>query len=158
MGRMAFVFGYGSLARDGGMPAHLRGYRRAWNVAMDNQVTLPRYKYYLDAEGRRPDVFVTFLNLVPGDGVDGLVIEVGSLDALDARERNYQRVDVTPLVEGAPGGPVWAYVGSKAGRGRFEAGHRKGRAVVARGYLETVRSLARPPDLPVLDLTRVDLQ
>ena len=40
-----FVFGYGSLLRrPGGIPCHLLGHRRAWNVAMDNRRTIPGYK------------------------------------------------------------------------------------------------------------------
>src|SRR5215218_6013856 len=94
-----FVFGYGSLASDGGTPARLHGYRRAWNVSMDNRVTIPGYKYYLDEAGERPEVFVTFLNLVAGDGVDGVVLEVPDIAALDARERNYARVEVTGSID-----------------------------------------------------------
>ena len=150
-----FVFGYGSLATDGGTPARLRGYRRAWNVAMDNRVTIPGYKYYVDGAGRRPEVFVTFLNLVPGEEVEGVVVRVDDVAGLDARERNYTRVEVSPLVDHP--GPVFAYVGRDEAVARFEAGRRGGRAVVARGYLETVRHLADPPPLPVLDLRRIDL-
>jgi cation transport regulator ChaC len=149
------VFGYGSLAPGGGTPARLHGYRRAWNVAMDNRATIPGYKYYVDAAGRRPEVFVTFLNLVPGDGVDGVVFEADRA-ALDARERNYRRVDVSDRVE-LPG-PVYAYIGLDEAVARFEAGHREGRAVAQRAYVESVRGIAEPPpELPVLDLTRIDL-
>ena len=150
-----FVFGYGSLAPNGGTPAHLPGYRRAWNVAMDNRVTIPGYKYYVDAWGERPEVFVTFLNLVPGDGVDGVLLEAGDLAQLDARERNYRRVDVSDAID-VPG-PVYAYIGLDEAVARFEAGHREGRAVAQRGYVESVRGIAEPPALPVLDLTRIDL-
>jgi hypothetical protein len=148
------VFGYGSLAHLRGTPARLHGYRRAWNVAMDNRATIPGYKYYLDAAGRRPEVFVTFLNLVPGDGVDGVVFEADGV-ALDARERNYRRVDVSDAID-VPG-PVYAYVGLGEAVARFEAGHRDGRAVAQREYVETVRGIAEPPELPVLDLKRIDL-
>ena len=62
-----FVFGYGSLVRrPDGIPCHLLGHRRAWNVAMDNRRTIPGYKYYVDPEtGERPPVRVTFLSLYP---------------------------------------------------------------------------------------------
>jgi hypothetical protein len=150
-----FVFGYGSLASDGGTPARLRGYRRAWNVAMDNRLTIPGYKYYVDGAGRRPEVFVTFLNLVAGEGVDGVVVAIDDLAALDERERNYERVDVSALVDHP--GPVFAYIGRDEAVARFEAGRRGGTAVVVRGYLESVRHLADPPPLPVLDLMRIDL-
>src|SRR5919198_5063250 len=110
------VFGYGSLTHGGGTPARLHGYRRAWNVAMDNRATIPGYKYYVDAAGRRPEVFVTFLNLVPGDGVDGVVFDADRA-VLDARERNYRRVDVSDALD-VPG-PVYAYIGLDEAVERF---------------------------------------
>jgi hypothetical protein len=151
-----FIFGYGSLAPgSGGRPARLRGYRRAWNVAMDNTVTIPGYKYYVDAEGQRPEVVVTFLNLVPGEGVDGVLLEGADLRALDARERQYARVDVSHAVD-VPG-PVFAYIGRPEAVARFEAARREGRAVAQRAYVESVRGIAEPPPLPVLDLSRVEV-
>ena len=46
---MALVFGYGSLAEPrAGRPLRLAGWRRVWGVAMDNRVTIPGYKYFLD--------------------------------------------------------------------------------------------------------------
>jgi cation transport regulator ChaC len=155
---MPYVFAYGSLMPDGGMPARLLGYRRAWNVAMDNRETIPGYKYYLDEAGGRPEVFVTFLNLVPGGEADGVVFAVDDLGALDARERNYARVDVSASLSVT--GPVFAYVGLDEAIARFEAARRGGRAVVARAYLEEVQAGfpdVDPPPVPVLDLTRVDL-
>ena len=154
-----FVFGYGSLGQHVGTPARLRGYRRSWNVAMDNRETIPGYKCYLDEEGGRPEVYVTFLNLVEGTGVDGVAIRVDDFAPLDARERNYARVDVTDAVVDVPG-PVFAYVGRDEAVERFEAAHREGSAVVARAYLELVRTAfpeLEPPPVPVRDLTRVDL-
>jgi hypothetical protein len=150
------VFGYGSLT-GGGVPARLRGWRRVWNVAMDNAVDLPGYKCYLAADGARPAVFVTFLNLerALGSVVDGELLE-GDLDALDARERNYSRVDVTDALESPPGARVWAYVGTPEGRERFERGLREGRAVVQRAYLDAV-GVAERPACPVVDLRRVEL-
>ncbi|MHB8233505.1 MAG: gamma-glutamylcyclotransferase family protein, partial [Solirubrobacteraceae bacterium] len=82
----AYVFGYGSLLPDSAdnwakqdrRMCRLRGYRRAWNVAMDNTQDLPGYKYYRDPSGERPPIFVTFLNLVPAAGrnVNGIVFRV----------------------------------------------------------------------------------
>ena len=161
---MAFVFGYGSLAEPGaGRPLRLAGWRRVWGVAMDNRVTIPGYKYFLDGAGGRPAVCVAFLDVVPDPaaGVDGVVLEVGDLDALDARERNYARVDVSAALDHDLGGPVWAYTGLEEARKRFAAGP----TVVQRAYLESVRAgfaahglgFGPEPALPVLDLERVDV-
>jgi gamma-glutamylcyclotransferase (GGCT)/AIG2-like uncharacterized protein YtfP len=149
----------------------LRGYRRRWQVAMDNSRDLPGYKYFVDAgTGERPAVFVTFLDLAPDpeSSVNGVLLEVDDhrLAELDARERNYERREVTAAVDPAPPGTVWAYFGTAAARARFDQGN----AVVSREYLERVREgfealgeLRRfdastdPPPVPVRDLVRVDL-
>jgi cation transport regulator ChaC len=152
---VAFVFGYGSLAEPGaGRPLRLAGWRRVWGVAMDNRVTIPGYKYFLDGAGGRPAVCVAFLDVVPDPaaGVDGVVFEVADLDALDGRERNYRRVQVDGL---------WLYTGLEEARERFAAGP----TVVQRAYLESVRAgfaahglgFGPEPALPVLDLERVDV-
>jgi hypothetical protein len=168
---VAHVFAYGSLARDhGGRPARLRGARRAWGVAMDNRHAIPGYKVWLDpADGTRPRVHVAFLDLVPAAAraaVTGILLPVSraALARLDARERNYARVDVTDRVEAdrlPAGARVWSYVGSAAGRARFRAGQAAGSAVVAGTYLDAVRaafSSAIPaPPVPVRRLVRRDV-
>jgi cation transport regulator ChaC len=137
-----FVFGYGSLRRrPGGIPCHLLGHRRAWNVAMDNRVTIPGYKYYVDPDtGERPPVRVTFLNLYPAaEGrVNGIAFPVTAeeLEQLDRRERNYDRIDVSGRLDADLGGTVWTYLGSDAARERFATGP----AVVAEDYFEAVRA------------------
>jgi cation transport regulator ChaC len=167
----AFVFGYGSLL-DGatGTPCRLRGWRRRFGVAMDNRRTIPGYKYFLDARtGARPEVFVAFLDVVPEPGhvVRGLAAEVGAaqLAALDDRERNYARVDVSADLDLELGGPVWAYAGLPEARERYAVAAAAGRAVVARAYVEHVRAgfaahglaFETPPEVPVMDLRRIDL-
>jgi hypothetical protein len=146
---------------------------------MDNSVDLPGYKHYVDPDsGERPAVFVTFLDLVEAgadESVNGVVFPVSAeeLELLDARERNYERREVTDRVDGATAGArVWAYVGSAAGRARFDAARSRGLAVVDRAYLELVRTafaalgdraLRRfdestdPPGVPLRALRRVDL-
>ncbi|HET8978349.1 MAG TPA: gamma-glutamylcyclotransferase family protein [Solirubrobacteraceae bacterium] len=181
-----FVFGYGSLAaiagasptrrrRDGGFIADLPGFRREWGVAMDNRLDLPGYKCYVDADGRRPAVFVTFLDIAPeaGASVNGVCRPVPGrdLEALDRRERNYRRVDVSHLID-AGGARVWTYVGTAAGRQRLRAGRDAGTAVIDAGYLAAVRAgfaalgdgeqrLCEPSlaadGIPVLPLRRLDL-
>jgi hypothetical protein len=166
-----FVFGYGSLAIGvPGRPARLEGHRRVWGVAMDNRVTIPGYTASrLRADGSRPAVYVAFLDVVEeGDAApDGVLraVDDHALRALDARERNYERVDVSDAVAGAPG-RIWTYRGSAGGRARLQRGLQRGSAVVAREYLRTVRAAfaalgieddADPGELAVMDLERVDL-
>jgi cation transport regulator ChaC len=160
--RRQLVFGYGSLpAERGGLPCRLHDHALGWDVAMDNREVVPGYKVYLDPHtGRRPAVEVAYLSITPepGAGVDGVAFPVTDeqLAALDRRERNYVRHDVTDLVDADLGGRVWAYVGSVAGRLRLARGRRRGTAVVARAYLEKVRFRV-PPDLPVRALLRCDV-
>jgi cation transport regulator ChaC len=167
----AFVFGYGSLL-DGatGVPCRLQGWRRRFGVAMDNRRTIPGYKYFLDARtGARPGVFVAFLDVVPepGAAVQGIAAEVDGarLEALDDRERNYARVDVSAALDLDLGGPVWAYAGLPEARERYAAAVAAQRAVVARAYVDDVRAgfaahglaFDTPPGVPVMDLDRIDL-
>jgi gamma-glutamylcyclotransferase (GGCT)/AIG2-like uncharacterized protein YtfP len=180
-----WVFGYGSLAA--GLageraaltyPTELAGHRRHWGVAMDNRRDLPGYKWYrLRATGERPPVHVAFLDLVAdGDGaVNGLCLPVDAraLELLDARERNYERVDVSEQIAEARG-RMWAYVGSAAGRERFARSVHARSAVVSQEYIDDVehgfrrlgdQQLARyrattdplPPGCEALSLERVDL-
>jgi cation transport regulator ChaC len=167
----AFVFGYGSLL-DGatGTPCRLAGWRRRFGVAMDNRRTIPGYKYFLDARtGSRPELFVAFLDVVPelGASVQGVAAEVDAarLAALDDRERNYARVDVSAALDLQLGGPVWAYAGLPESRERYAAAAAAGRAVVARAYVDDVRAglaahglaLDTVPEVPVMDLERIDV-
>jgi cation transport regulator ChaC len=182
-----YVFGYGSLLeRWHGAPqeaqlaptqCELSDYRRTWNVAMDNSRTIAGYKYYVDPISKaRRDWFVVFLNIVPSPGahVNGLLFETDDklLSKLDARERNYERVDVSHLVSPTVAGTIWTYVGTPAAVDRFEAGCRTNRAVISREYHDGVvadfarlgadavarfQALTDPPPCPVIDLVRVNL-
>jgi hypothetical protein len=174
-----YVFAYGSLAvlQTHAREHHLRGFTRTWDVAMDNRVDLPGYKYYVDPDTMvRPAVYPTFLNLRPdpGGAVNGVLLPVSreALAMVDARERNYDRVAVTPHVEPRPPGAVYAYVGHAAARRRFSQGMSAGACAVDANYLEAVRdgfaalgaaalqrfdaSAAAPP-CPVRPLLRRDL-
>jgi hypothetical protein len=181
-----FVFGYGSLTaladgavasrtpRAEGFVCDLYGYRRQWGVAMDNRRDLPGYKHYTDAFGRRPAVFVCFLDITPDPraSVNGLCVPVDRvrLAILDERERNYERLDVSRSVD-AGGARVWAYVGARASRLRMRWAVGAHRAVIDGRYLEMVadgfRALGEgelersapsfsPGLLPVVALTRHD--
>jgi gamma-glutamylcyclotransferase (GGCT)/AIG2-like uncharacterized protein YtfP len=187
-----FVFAYGSLTarpglivsrelKESGFVADLAGLRRTWGVAMDNRRDLPGYKYYSDAQRRRPDVFVAYLDLVDAPGnvaaaVNGMCLPVdeATLALLDRRERNYERTDVSDRVApGELGGArVWAYIGMAAARERLAEGRRTGTAVIDAGYVRTVqagfaalgddelaavRPSLEPGELPVVELTRHEL-
>ncbi len=183
-----YVFGYGSLVAGEFIPsrerhaqgfvADLRGMRRGWGVAMDNRVDLPGYKCYLDRDGGRPAVSVCFLDIDLDDSsgacVNGVCLPVGTaeLAALDRRERNYDRIDVSDRLPGARGARVWTYRGSAEGRARFDDGVRAGTAVIDAGYLAAVRAgfaglgvaewetcapSLDPGGLPVLELMRREL-
>jgi hypothetical protein len=172
------VFGYASLvAAPSVARAVLRGHHRTWGVAMDNAIEVPGYKIYALPDGRRPPVAVAFLDLEAAADVDIdgslLAVDAAGLAALDARERQYERLEVTALIDPAPATPVWTYIGRAPGRARVAAG-RVGTAPVAiqRSYAELVdaaftwlgvdalkryRASTEPPPFPVLDLTRIDL-
>lgn len=173
------MFGYASLVASARRLVTLRGHRRVWGVAMDNRVAVPGYKVYERPDGTRPVVAVAFLDLAahPGTDVAGTLLAVGAdeLAALDARERQYRRIDVRAAIDPAPGGPVWAYVGREEGRARVREGRRAGcgrPVVIQRSYLEVVerafealgaaavagyRATTEPPPFPVEALARVDL-
>jgi cation transport regulator ChaC len=156
------VFGYGSLpAEEEGVACRLHDHDLDWGVAMDNRELVPGYKVYVDQHtGLRPAVEVAYLSITPepGASVDGVAFPVTDekLAALDRRERNYVRHDVTDLVDADLGGRIWAYVGSIAGRLRLARGRRRGTAVVSRRYLEKV-PVDLTPDLPVRMLLRCDV-
>jgi hypothetical protein len=186
-----FVFGYGSLAAavaaelpampgrepcEEGFVADLPGFTRGWGVAMDNRRDLPGYKYYTAADGTRPAVCVSFLDITPAAEaatVNGvcLPVDADQLARLDRRERNYARFDVSDRVP-AGGARVWVYAGSAAARERLRGARRDGLAVIDATYLRAVeaafavlgagelarcRSSLEPGELPVLELVRHEL-
>jgi hypothetical protein len=168
-----YVFGYGSLvALPDAVPARLRGYRRVWGVAMDNTVATPGYKVYENPEGARPPVAVAFLDLAedPDAVIDGALIEAPDLEALDARERQYERIDVTAAIEPRAPGKTYTYVGRAASRARVAGGTLD--VVIQRAYADQVerayaalgpdalqryRATTEAPPFPLAELARVDL-
>jgi cation transport regulator ChaC len=186
-----YVFGYGSLARAAGaaLPCRLLDHRRGWGVAMDNRLMIPGYKVYVDPlTGEQPPVYVAFLDIRPQPGarVNGVAfpVDADELALIDGRERQYERRDVTHLVDldldgrsralrasaGFPDGTVWAYAGRAESRRRCAAGRADGTTVIAapyhrhvregfraRGLLDAFERTTDPPDLPERELQRVDL-
>jgi Gamma-glutamyl cyclotransferase, AIG2-like len=181
---LGHVFGYGSLvAQPGVRPASLSGHRRVWGVAMDNRVAVPGYKVYALPDGTRPKASIAFLDLAAAGEdpaappVNGalLPVDAATLAALDARERQYERIEITPLITPRPTDPlpIWTYVGRPPGRARAAAGHAATATVlIQRAYLLLVetafathgpatlaayRASTEPPPFPIVDLTRIDL-
>jgi len=182
-----WVFGYGSLVDAGNLSqffarhglalgawehCRLAGFKRTWSVAMNNALTLPGYKYYLDPEtGARPPVYVAFLNIEPGVAhadVAGTLfaVDTAALTVLDARERNYERLDVTARVSASVEGTVWSYVGHAEAGARYHEGLARNSLVIEEAYRHAVQrafAVAQlpyteelPHDVPSVPLTRID--
>jgi len=141
---LAYVFGYASLvelAEPAALPGRLHGFRRCWGVAMDNWDEVNDAKHFVDREtGERPRVRVAYVDIYEQEGssVNGLAIPVDAarLAALDAREVNYERVDVSGAFE--PALPrVFTYIGTEAARERCRAGTAESNICVSADY-ETV--------------------
>jgi len=160
-GSLDYVFGYASLVglREGysadleetPLPGRLRGFRRRWGVAMNNWEGDGGAKHFVDrASGERPRIRVAYLDIYEDAGcaVNGLALPVDRerLEAIDAREVNYERVELTAAFEpdggrGALPDPprVFAYVGLDAARERCRQGAEDGDAFVSRDYAQGVR-------------------
>lgn len=157
----AYVFGYASLvavpeslATEGAeQPLHgrLQGYRRFWGAAMNNWEGGEGAKHWLDREsGERPRIRVAYLDVEasPGDSVNGVAIPVDAerIAMLDAREINYERIDVSeafeplgPQAKGAGTSRVFTYVGLGAARERCRRGAAEGNVFVSSDYAGLVR-------------------
>jgi cation transport regulator ChaC len=158
-----YVFGYASLVALEDVEAlsgRLNGFRRCWGAAMNNWEGGEGAKHYLDrASGERPRIRVAYLDLCEKAGlfVNGLALPVDAdrLAALDEREINYERVDVsaafqpadgdrvadtapTPLPPASPG-RVFTYVGTEAARERCRRGLAAGDCFVSRDYVSGVQ-------------------
>lgn len=174
----AYVFGYASLVAlrtPEAVPGRLRGYRRRWGVAMDNRDAANDHKHFVvPGTGERPCLRVAYPDIRPADGdsVNGLALlaDAERLAQLDAREVNYERVEVTAAFKPALPDPVFAYVGSAAARERCRAGVVAGNVCIGSGYLDLVREAfaalgegaleefertTGPPPFPVRKLERI---
>ncbi len=118
-------------------------------------------KHWLDREtGERPRIRVAYLDIYEqaGSAVNGLALPVDGerLRALDARELNYERVDVTGSFEPEVDGRVFTYVGLDAACERCRLGVAAGDIFVSRDYVAGVRRAFEqlgPRDLPEFDRT-----
>ena len=184
-----WVFGYGSLVIPtslGGtlgrepqrgidfIAAECDGWERRWNYGIDVQPGS-----LVGADVDRIDTLVA-LGIVPVEGacMNGIitVVHADELPGLDARERNYDRVDVTEqvrLVEDAPGAAsidaVVTYVPREVALNRYLDGRDRGRAGIEQRYWDLVdgafdallpgqgdryRATTPAPDVPVVDANR----
>jgi hypothetical protein len=142
-----YVFGYASLVAledADALPGRLRGFRRRWGVAMNNWEGGEGAKHWLDREtGERPRIRVAYLDIYEqaGSMVNGLALPVDAerLIALDARELNYERIDVTSSFEPEVDGRVFTCIGLDAARERCRQGVAEGDAFVSRNYAAGVR-------------------
>ena len=147
------VFGFGSLVNHHSLsktlgrpvedlaPAWLFGYRRLWNVAVENHRAT--YNHYLDPEtGERPPVHITFLNIEEAADakINGVIFEVSEreLGYLDEREHNYDRVDVTAGVQIESDRQVFTYIGKDSSIDCFHRGKEKDLSVISAGYAQIV--------------------
>lgn len=151
-----YVFGYGSLVSpksfsssllrnswdgDDFPLATLRGYRRIWNVAMDNSKTISGYKRYSDVNDPQsfPACFVSFINIEESDAdeITGVIAEVSEneMALLKKRERNYFLKEVTESILHAPvDGRVYTFIGSEEAKVRFDRGLKSNTSVISADY------------------------
>lgn len=172
------VFGYGSLVHREHLEAFLGrrlddtefqhavlfGYRRRWNVAMDNSVVVEGYKNYQDGDGNRPPVMVCFLGLEEASAgiVNGVVFRVSDdeMRRLEIRERNYDNVDVTDKVKMAS--PILrpkrviTFVPRPDAVRRAEQGRAEGTLRVTSSYVDVVEEGFRTLGSEELDRYRAD--
>lgn len=186
-----WVFGYGSLVSPsslGGtlgraplrgvdfLAAECAGWERRWNYGYPLDPT--RYR---GSEIDRIDTVVA-LGVVPvvGASMNGVIARVSAdeLSRLDARERNYDKVDVTDAVtilDVVTSPPdidrVVTYVPSEVPLSRYREARDRGRAgieirywtlvegafdALAPGHGDRYRASTPAPDVPVVDVSRVD--
>lgn len=176
-----WVFGYGSLVDPRSLArtidrlaqlgvdafeADLAGYGRRWNygtLAVGESV---------DEPGREWRIVALGLTVAVAESVNGLIARVDDADlaALDRRERNYDRVDVTEAMTVAAGaeiGTVITYVPRPEPVERFEQARAEGTAAISKRYWDLVdnafaslgpdqreryRATTPDPGIPVVEL------
>jgi cation transport regulator ChaC len=153
-GQISYVFGYGSLVEITeplvvgerlfpAVPGRLRGFRRRWGVAMNNWEAAADEKHFVDPEsGLKPRLAVAYLDIeeASGEAINGLAIPVDSvrLRELDAREINYERVEVSTALEPSLAHDVYVYRGTAAARRRSRAGADGAEIYASRQYVERI--------------------
>lgn len=185
--RVAWVFGYGSLVSPASLartigrltkpgtgfhPATLAGYGRRWNYGVGHVTGS-----WTAVDGREiSDGTIVALGLVESvdEKVNGAIasLTADELADLDHRERNYDRVDVSHLIDDIDdvdleGLPVFAYVPRASAVERYEAARDAGTGAVRQTYWDLVddafgvlgagerdryHESTPAPDVPVVDM------
>jgi hypothetical protein len=155
------VFGFGSLVEVAALADYLgrapfaaeefhlcrlAEYRRSWNIARDNTEDIPGLDHFVrGGTGARIDGFIVSVNIVaaPGAWVNGIAFRATAdeIATLDRREANYDRIEVTDLIDSAPGDRVWAFRGKAECEKRYADGIAAGTAMINSAY-HTVVHLA----------------
>lgn len=177
-----WVFGYGSLVspssmartigrhvepHDGWLVARLHGFGRRWNYG-----SLRQRGNWHGPHGYVEQGVVVCLGIEEAEAerCNGVVVRVDDdeLAALDVRESDYDRTDVTDLVvaEGGLDGRVVTYVPRPSAIERYRLARIEHRAAVRRGYVDLVRDafgglgashlaeyerVTPDPDVPIVD-------
>ena len=124
--------------------------------------------------GERLDGYIAVVNIrpAPGQAVNGIAFRVSEaeLAALDRRERNYDRIEVTNRLDVTLDTRVWTYRGKLAAEARFAEGVASGTAVINSAYHTLVHlafeshgpdfladylATTDPPEIPLRPLQRV---
>lgn len=158
---IGYVFGYGSLAdpddwlikrdRAGYLPSiygHLSGYRRHWNLAMENGSSGHDHKYYVDVtSGERLAGWVATLGVEIAQGMhcNGVAVAVDDqrLAWFDQREGAlYERVLLaasafTPQLDL----PLWTYIPAEAALANFQLGCRQDNVFLPEDYFYAIEEL-----------------
>ncbi len=119
---MTFVFGYGSLinpksiqrtlgreiSKEDLLEARLSDHVRKWQLVDWVIIQDPNLKRII------PTIFLDIV-LEQGKEVNGILFQLSEeeLDKMDRRERNYDRIDISNLIEPNVSKPVYMYVGKE---------------------------------------------
>jgi hypothetical protein len=159
------------------LAAILHGFRRAWNVAVP--AVNPGGFLYSDVDGKPVNGTVSYLGIRHAHdraAMNGVVIALDEdgLSALDRRERNYRRIEVTEHVEAdiPKGRPVYTYLPLPRATHLNDASRAAGTDHLWRRYVETVldafdslgdeqlvtyHATTDPTDSPVVEAVRTRL-
>jgi hypothetical protein len=149
---MILVFAYGSLVSPASIaatlgagieispPVRLRGWRRRWSLARDNNAS---EKTFALADGGEVPRYCMGLNIEPAEGdpgPNGALISLGEdqLERLDLREMRYDRIEVTGAIDGDE--PASARVFAYTAKPRHHVPKAPPGAVILASYVRAVET------------------